>query len=108
MSANKSITESTIPELIERRKKHKFIVQLIDAELSKRNSSKEKKSPKSTSGESSKKSSISYTRDDMKEVLGKRNVEYKSNMSKDELTTLIKKNNLVRIVEDQHRNKTQK
>ena len=110
--SNKSITESTVSELIERRKKHDFMIKLIDAELlkkggrseQKRSPPKEKKSPKEASNDK-KKSSMSATRDNMKIILEKHQIEFKSNMTKGELEGLIKKHNLVRIVEEYHKNK---
>ncbi len=102
--STKSITESTVSELIEREKKHRFFIKLIDTELSKRGTKTEQK--KSPIKKSPKKKAITYgTRDEMKEVLEKHKIDFKSNMNKTDLLSLVKKNNLVRIVEEHHKNK---
>ena len=121
MSTNKSITESTVAELVERRKKHEFFIKLIDAELAKRkgNSSsvivsvkpkkvdavkKEKKSPEKKSPNKD----LSATRADMITILSKRSVDFKPSMNKSDLTALIRKNGLVRTVESHHEQRTAK
>ena len=115
MSSNKSISESTLDELLERRKKHQFCLKLINEELAKRgynifttpntNTSNtaiknKKKSPN--------KSGINATRDDMKTVLNRSNVSFKTGAKKEELVELIKKHNLVRGVESYYRQRTSK
>jgi len=125
---SKSISESSTNELLERIEKHKFCIRLIDAELSKRNdnsvsikkgikiktntssndainkvlpkkaSSSKKVSPKKASS----KKDIA-TRDDMKVILKRKGIEFKESANKMELQELVRKNNLVRVVENYHK-----
>jgi len=102
-STIKPITDSTNDELIERRKKHQFIINLIDDELNKRKALKRVSSTPNIDkpDEPAKKKSINdSTKDDIKAVLTANNIEWKSSMKKDDLIALVKKNNLVRACEE--------
>ncbi len=102
MTSSKSLTESTSAELIERKKKHIFFIKLIDEEIAKR---KPKITIKKATNNEAKKD-LTATRDDIKAVLSSKNITYKANMTKDELTAIVRKNNLVKAVEEFHKNKT--
>ena len=110
--SNKSISESTLSELIERKKKHQFFINLIDAEIAKRKGNVQsnktiaiKKSitvkPQITKKTSPKKAST--TRDDMKTILKRKGIDFKSSDSKADLLEIVRKHNLVRTVDDYHK-----
>jgi len=120
--SSKSIAESTLEELIERKKKHIFFIHLIDAEISKRKGdtsttknnifikktspkkgSPKKTSPKKTVNEKVSPKNINCTRDDMKAILKRNNIKFKENSNKIELQEMVRKHNLVRIVENYHK-----
>jgi hypothetical protein len=123
MSSNRLLTDYTLQELEEKKKKYKFMVKLIDEEISKKNGKKKsskkstKKDIKKTSDEDKPihknekvkiKSTIKPTIKDIKYILTNKNIDFKANMNKEELWDIVKKNNLVRIVEDHHKNKVDK
>lgn len=45
------------------------------------------------------------TKEDIKVILKKKDISFKANASKDDLMTLVRKHNLVRTVEEYHKNK---
>ena len=103
-SNTKPISESSTDELMERKKKHLFIVSLIDAEINKRNpKEKSDKTGKNTVSHNItiKRTNINNsTKEDIKNVLKKNNIEFNASLKKDELIDLVRKNNLVRKVEE--------
>lgn len=124
MTSTKSIAESTYAELLERKKKHQFALRLIEQEIDKRKSSKDKvsaatatsaakkksedskpkeKKEKKEKEEKPKKAKDSATKDEIKAVLNSNKVEFKSNMTKEDLMGLARKHSLVRAVEEKHK-----
>jgi ATP phosphoribosyltransferase len=118
MSGLKSLSECTISELKERKSKHEFLIKMIDSELEKRKGKTnnvlisiktknndikkdDKKSPPKKSP--TKETTIDATRDDMKVILSQKNIKFASNSTKSELYEIIKKNNLIRNVENYHK-----
>lgn len=77
----------------------------INKVLPKKASSPKKASPKKASspkkGSSSKKGIA--TRDDMKVILKRKGIEFKESANKMELQELVRKNNLVRVVDNYHK-----
>ena len=110
---NKTLAELSSEELSERRRYHINVIKLIDSELEKRGSIvkteaktiikktgnnvvKTTKKP-ITEGTKTKKQ---YTRNDMMAVLDKKDIKYKKIATKAELLEIVRKNNLVRTVEE--------
>ena len=105
-STTKSFSECSVEELTERLKKHEFCIKLIKQEMKKKGvtyeastSTTKQTQPKKPRGE------IQATKDEMKKVLSDKGVDFKSSSSKDDLIALIRKNNLVRIAEEEHNSK---
>ncbi len=108
--STKSISESTLAELMEKKEKHKFCIKLIDAEIAKREGKTikiKKVSPESSTQvkkvSPKKGSTKTATRDDMKAVLKRKGIDFKESANKAELQEIVRKNNLVRIVENYHK-----
>lgn len=105
---SKSISESTLAELLVRREKHLFCLKLIDMEIAKKKG-KTIIIKKTVSNESVSDKKVSpvktATRDDMKAVLKKNGIEFKESAKKAELQELVRKHNLVRIVDNYHKEK---
>lgn len=122
----KAILDSTVSELIDKKKNHEYYIDMIDKELLKRRSdqnttkkltvksdtAKPKAKPKAQPKVEEKlttikKKKIDATKEDMKAVLIKKDISFKANSTREELVELVKKNNLVRVAENHHKAKKQ-
>lgn len=127
MADNKSLSEKTTAELIETYEKHAFFLKLLAEELKKRGvvlSDIQKQSSANNTSQSTtpaekkpvqlkktivvdikpedkkkEKAFADATIADMKHILTLNKIEFKTAMKKDELIQLVRKNNLVRKVE---------
>lgn len=75
MTSTKSIAESTYAELLERKKKHQFALRLIEQEIDKRKSSKDKVSAATATSAAKKKSEDSKPKEKKEKRRRRRNLK---------------------------------
>ena len=106
---NKTLADLTSEELRERRRYHDAVIKLIDAELSKRGTTRININKNVSTTQASSKPNVAkpkssnkkqFTRGDMMAVLDKKDIKYKKSDTKAELMDIVRKNNLVRTVEE--------
>lgn len=111
---NRKLAELTTEELREKRKYHEVIIKIIDNELTSRNVDAIKKinivskMDVSKKQDTTKKTDVKKkqaTRTDMMVILDKKDIKYKKNSTKQELQDIVRKNNLVRVVDEYSQNK---
>lgn len=111
---SRSLSDISTEELIERCRFHENTIKIINNELSNRNVVTKKanitvkriptiqKNDKKNIKRDGKKG---ITRNNMMVILDRKDIKYKKNSTKAELLDIIRKNNLVRIVEEYSSNK---
>jgi hypothetical protein len=89
---SKKVEEMTLDELMDKRDKLKMAIKRVNSEIEKKRPTKKKGNDKPT-------------KDDIKMMLTRHNKQFKTGMTKNELMEIVKKNNLVRVVEEYAKNK---
>ena len=96
---NNEITKRQNEDSAEIKLKIPLVNKTMSTKSSTTISKKTDETKKKTSG------SKACTKEDIKVILKKKDISFKANASKDDLMTLVRKHNLVRTVEEYHKNK---